>query len=363
MAAAMLGVLFWLPFAAASSSSDVGDRVAETLAEHPFEYSNALFGAMQSESAVLGFPGDGLFTAKAELVNAGETGYAVYLTADPASAGPDGEAVHYHFAGAEKKGGADRAGKLGDLFVLGDFRKPYYLNTADVDDRDRGLVYIFYFDTDHATVQLHGSSSDYELVELDELPKAETRGGGRFGRGDRGGGGESRFAERILGRIGRDQGSRGGTAIVWRETLDVVGVLVGVSIDDLEGGLTGRAFTYDTPPSGQAAYPTGVQVSHAGLSAGGASQGNRIWLCRDQAEEELVVPAGDLASALDALSLGEVVGVLEQVQRDAAESAEVFGAVVAAFCRERGLTVSSFHAWRRRLRRRRESPSPVAGGR
>jgi len=37
------------------------------------------------------------------------------------------------------------------------------------------------------------------------------------------------------------------------------------------------------------------------------------------------------------------------------------GLSIAAFCRERGLTVSSFHAWRRRLSRGGEGPSPARG--
>jgi len=234
-----------------SLADDASAAVAATLEANPIEYRNALFGAMQSASPVLGYPGDGLFTTTAELVNAGETGYAVYLTADPAAARPGADAVQYHFTGAEQKGGDQRAGKLGDLLVLGDYQKPYYLNKRGVDDTDTGFVYIFYFDTEHATVRLHGEAGDYELVALEELPRAERDSDDRAGR---------------LARLRQQRGesrASGGVAIVWRQTQDLGGVLVGVQPDELDGGLRGPAFEYDRKPAAEPALTHGVQVRNS----------------------------------------------------------------------------------------------------
>jgi len=241
-------------FFQSNGSVTLEKRIEETLERHPIRYTNALFAAMQSESAVLGFPGDGLFTVHAEAVNAGETGYAVYLTVSPGGERPGAEAVQYHFGSAEQKGGEDRAGKLGDLFILGDFRKPYYVNKRSLADSDTGFVYIFHFDPAHAVVRLHGRPEDYVLVGMGKLPQDSAARG---------------FKARMLGRIGGGSPDKGGTAIVRRETEDVIGVLVGVGPERLAGGLSGRNFEYDRPPEPTRVFADGVQVPNEGLLGGG----------------------------------------------------------------------------------------------
>lgn len=192
---------------------------------------------------MLGYPGDGLFSVDAEVVNAGETGYAVYLTVDPSAASPGARQVDYHFASAEQKGGPRRAGKRGDLFILGDFSTAYYRDKTTIGDPDDGFAYLFLFDTSNAVVRLHGSPSEYRLVGLDTLPVAD------FG----------------------SDGSAGGTAILWAETEDIIGVLVGVAAGDLTDGLSGPAFEYAGMPAPAVAQPDGVQIPNAGLLSGAKS--------------------------------------------------------------------------------------------
>lgn len=232
--------------------AELAQRAGEILTRRPPFANTSLAASRECETTLLGYPGDGLFAANVQCVNAGGTGFHVYETVNPMDDSPGSDQVHMHFGSAQQSistqlpgvsgtrraegtreatardGGGPYAfpvGKRGDRFVLGDHRTVYYAGKTHPEDRDTGFVYIQYFEPEHSLVQLHGSPDDYVLVPVRE---PET-----------------------------------GTAIFLRENDDLIAFIRRVTPDRLSE-LDGQSFVYEQAPEPRPVIPGVVQISSAG---------------------------------------------------------------------------------------------------
>lgn len=117
-------------------------------------------------------------------------GFDIMLLADPAQAKPGFNEVDVMESGNEVNGG-----QRGSLFILGDAKKRYYAGKNGVFDIDRDYAYINRFIPGSSKIRLKGTANDYRQTLISGL-----------------------FSQAIAG-----------TAIVTKDTCDVVGFVRGVT--------------------------------------------------------------------------------------------------------------------------------------
>lgn len=93
-------------------------------------------------------------------------GWDMCMTVDPSQPKPGAGEIDAHLGGREPNssfplGGFTDYETKGDLYILGDYLKPYYAGKTNVNDPENDFVYIYRFDENFATIRLHGSPTDY----------------------------------------------------------------------------------------------------------------------------------------------------------------------------------------------------------
>lgn len=163
-----------------------------------------------------------------------QAGWDTYYTVDPSQAQPGSGEVDGHVGSTwDFLGLFIQDDKPGDLFVLGDFRTPYYAGKTSVEDVDRDLVYIHRWEPG-AVIRLHGGPDDYRLA-----PATNPETG------------------------------LGGTAIFYvaRGTDDLIGVVESATPEDL--ALTGPGIEYDFAPAVTPVIGGVDQLGNGGLQVFG----------------------------------------------------------------------------------------------
>ncbi len=182
---------------------------------------------------------DGIYAPNSDSTFGLNGGFDTQWLADPAQDRPGKGEIDLMEGSTENNGGA-----RGDLFVLGDAKKPYYTGKAQPTDAERDFVYINRFDPAYARVRLNGNPSDYSLVSAYLAPQglpedllSQIVPGpladiiSLF----------TRFIDRVV------YGSGQATAIFRKENCDLVGVLRDVPLFHMSA-LDGRNFEYASLP-------------------------------------------------------------------------------------------------------------------
>ncbi len=166
-------------------------------------------------------------------------GWDVCCTVDPAQSKPGMGEIDAHLGGREPvsqftTGGFTDYETKGDLFILGDYKKPYYAGKNQASDPENDFVYLYRFDEDYATIRLHGKPSDYKTATAYN-PETQEEGMAIF--------------------------------YIANKTDDLIGFVDGV--DSLDLLLNSSRFIYDTAPIENTSLQEGRQISTGGINVFG----------------------------------------------------------------------------------------------
>lgn len=89
------------------------------------------------------------------------SGFDIYLTVDPAANVPGLGEIDAYVGSFETNELVADGDQPGDLFILGDYEKPYYAGKQAAGDTDTDFVYIYAFERGAAILRMYGSPSDY----------------------------------------------------------------------------------------------------------------------------------------------------------------------------------------------------------
>lgn len=92
-------------------------------------------------------------------------GFDIICTVDPSQDIPGEGEIDAHVGSPDPQHPFQEHDTRGDLFILGDHKKPYYTGKRFSSDAEDDFVYIYRFEVNYSQIQLHGTSSDYILAE------------------------------------------------------------------------------------------------------------------------------------------------------------------------------------------------------
>lgn len=179
---------------------------------------------------------DPFYMPGARVVIGVEEGFDIYMSVEPADEFPGDGEVDLHVGSNNPWPPGASGSSSGDLFILGDYLKPYYAGKKNPGDPDDDYVVIIDFDPKASIIRLHGSPEDYALSPVCKPVS--------------------------------------GTAIFLKKNNDMIGMIIGVFPDRLD--LSGPRFEYARPPSMTPSIPGVDQVGGPGAQVLG-------WLTSDEA--------------------------------------------------------------------------------
>lgn len=99
--------------------------------------------------------------------NWGRSGNDIFLGFDPSAHHSAQQQIDLFLGDGSEVSliGGDSKGDWSDRFIFGDWKQPYYVDGNGLNFGLNQFALILDFNPDHDTIQLHGSSSDYQLVE------------------------------------------------------------------------------------------------------------------------------------------------------------------------------------------------------
>jgi len=93
-------------------------------------------------------------------------GFDIFMTVDPAAPNPGKNEIDAHVGSYRDDTKFSKGDKPGDLFILGDFKRPYYAGKGAADDPERDFVYIFRFEIPGGIIRLHGQAAFYKTAPV-----------------------------------------------------------------------------------------------------------------------------------------------------------------------------------------------------
>lgn len=161
-------------------------------------------------------------------------GFDVICTVDPAAPVPGQGEIDAHVGSPDPFHPFQEDDTPGDLFLLGDWRNPFYAGKTNASDVEVDFVYLHRFDADAARIRLHGVPEDY-----------------------------------ILAPAANQETGQSGTAIFLtaRGTDDLIAFVEGVAPEQVP--LDGPTFIYATQPGGEPILTNGTQMGNGGINTFG----------------------------------------------------------------------------------------------
>lgn len=93
-------------------------------------------------------------------------GFDIFMTVDPAEQNPGSNEIDAHIGSYRDDKEFSEGDKPGDLFILGDFQRPYYAGKSESGAPERDFVYIFRFEIPGGIIRLYGEAAFYNTVQV-----------------------------------------------------------------------------------------------------------------------------------------------------------------------------------------------------